>query len=208
MALERYSLPGKHFVESFRGLPRKTSSVALSIHTHNEQLRRRNGLFRYSNRDLEDSLALMESVGIRSQLFFACGLPFETRQDLEDMFVYQQTLRKRFKSLGMRTAMIEIEPGSLMSRDPKSWNIRLERSSFAEYYHYHGQAGRNHYQEMGYLRRGLPARQEVTDYFCRHFCEKIHAGRLSPYVCDTVEGLRKLGAFRIVDKVLSFRDKP
>ena len=203
--VERDFLPSPSFLDSFQRLPGKKSFVTLSPHTHNEKLRAANGLHRYSNRDLEQCLDQMEERGINSRICFTCGLPFETREDLESLALFQKDIRHRYKKAQLKTCVIEIEPGSRMSSNPSSYQLRLDRTSFLDYYHYHSDPGRNHWLEMGYTRQGCPDNIEVKSFFCTHFCEKIGAGRFSPFLCGSLAALRKAGAFRLVDGVLALR---
>jgi radical SAM superfamily enzyme YgiQ (UPF0313 family) len=205
--VERYFLPSARFLESFRELPGKGSFVTLSPHTQNERLRRENGLYRYSNQEIEQCLVAMEDLGVNSLLCFTCGLPFETREDLESMAEYQRHLRKRFKRMRFKTCMIEIEPGSNMSRNPSKYGLQLERTSFADYYRYHSQPSQNHWLEMGYARRDCPDHAEVSEFFCSHFCERFKAGWASPAICNSVAALWKVGAFRALDKILALKEK-
>lgn len=204
--IERYFLPSPQFLESFRGLPGKGSSITFSPHTHNEELRRKNHLYRYSNQGLEECLDLMDARGIRSVVFFACGLPFETADDLVGLASYQRRLRKKYRWVSVKNSMIEIEPGSAMSRNPSEYNIELERRSFADYYCYHRQPAQNHRLEMGYARRACPAHSEVSAFFCSHLCDKFKAGRASPLICNSLAALWKLGAFHTLDKILPLKE--
>jgi hypothetical protein len=204
--VERYFLPSTRFLESFRGLAGKDSFITLSPHTQNERLRKDNGLYRYSNQDVEQCLVAMEDLGVNSLLCFTCGLPFETREDLENLAEYQQQLRKKFKRMRFKTCMIEIEPGSGMSRNPSKFGLQLDRSTFADYYRYHSLPAQNHWLEMGYKRSSCPDHAEVSKFFCRNFCERFKAGRASPLICNTLAVLWKVGAFRALDKVLPLKD--
>ena len=204
--LDRNLLPSPRFLESFRGLAGKDSFLTISLYTQNEQLRRKNGFYRYSNQDIEQSLAAMEELGVNSLLGFTSGLPFETREDMENMAVYQRQLRKKFKRIRLKTNMIEIEPGSNMSRNPSKYGILPERSTFADYYRYHSRPAQNHWLEMGYERCDCPKHAEVSKFFCHNFCERFKAGRASPLFCNTLAVLWKVGAFRMLDKVLALKD--
>lgn len=203
--VERYFLPSVRFLDSFCGLP-ANSFVTLSPHTHSEELRRRNGLYRFSNEALERCLDLMEEKHVHSLVCFTCGLPFETREDLESMAEYQRKLRKKYKQLRFKTCMIEIEPGSPMSRKADFFGLNLNRTTFLDYYRYHGQPGRNHWLEMGYSRSGCPDHAEVSDFFCHHFCERFKAGRASPIICNALGAMWKMKVFKAIDKVLPIRD--
>jgi len=201
--VELYSLPSTRFIKSFSRLPGKDSYITLSPHTHNEQLRERNNLYRYSNQALEECLDSMEEHGVNCHLFFTCGLPFETRGDLEELAKYQRHIRRRYRRVWTKTCMIEIEPGSSMSRNSAMYDLKLERKSFADYYLYHSQPARNHYLEMGYERRACPDRGEVSDFFCRNLCSRFKAGWASPILCKTLAAARKVGAFKVIDRVIA-----
>lgn len=203
--VERDFLPSPSFLDSFQHLPGKDSFITLSPHTQNEKLRAANGLHRYSNRDLEECLDRMEARGIHARICFTCGLPFETREDLEGLTLFQKDIRRRYKKAQLKTCVIEIEPGSRMSSNPSTYHLSLDRTSFLDYYHYHSDPGRDHWLEMGYTRQGCPQNSEVKSFFCTHFCEKIGAGRFSPMLCDSLAVLRKAGAFRLVDGILALR---
>jgi len=205
--VERYYPPSPRFIRSFRNLPGKGSFVTISPHTHNEELRKRNGLYRYSNQELEQCLTMMEEEGVKTLLCFTCGLPFESMEDLKSMAQYQRQLRRKFKQVRFKTCMIEIEPGSGMSRNPQAYGIQPQRSSFADYYRYHSQPLQNHWLEMGYDRRDCPEQQEVSHYFCRHFCERFKAGWASPLVCSATAAMWKLGAFSLIDRILTLKEE-
>jgi hypothetical protein len=147
----------------------------------------------------------MEALGIHSRICFTCGLPFETREDLENLARFQKDIKRRYKKAQLKTCVIEIEPGSRMGSNPSAYHLSLDRTSFLDYYHYHSDPGRNHWLEMGYTRQGCPENSEVKSFFCTHFCEKIGAGRFSPILCDSLAVLRKAGAFQLVDGVLALR---
>ncbi len=211
MEVERYFLPTREFLRSFHDLPGKDCFVTLSPNSHSEEIRRKNGFYRYSNEELEECLNTMEEIGVNCALFFACGLPFESAQDLEAMARYQAQLRRRFKRVQIKTGIIEIEPASPMSLNPEAFGIRLHRSTFADYYRYHSQPTRNHFQEMGYDRIGYPGPDETAGALCRHFCSHFRTGSLPPFLvrtaCSTASVLWKLGAFRIFDAIVPSRSE-
>lgn len=205
--VERWQLPSQRFIESFSRLPGRNSFLTISPHTPNEELRRRNHLYRYSNDELENSLADMDRAGVNVLLCFTCALPFETMDDLREMAAYQRRLRQRYAKLRFKSCMIEIEPGSAMSRDPAGYGIEPARRTFADYYHYHSLPARNHWQETGYERPGYPSTEEVATFFCTHFCERFKAGCASPAVCSAVSALWSVGAFSLLDRVLRPRPR-
>jgi radical SAM superfamily enzyme YgiQ (UPF0313 family) len=205
LEVERYFLPTERFVESFSRLPGKDSYITLSPNSHSEEIRKSNGLYRYSNAEFEECLEITDRYGVNVLVFYACGLPFETRKDLDEMAEYQRRLRKRFKRVRIRTGMIEIEPGSPMSRLPEKYGIEPERRSFADYYRYHSEPGNSHFLALGYSREGCPEFGPLSSYYCSHFCGRFGAGWRAPVLCKTFAALRGAGALRIVDWAVNLR---
>jgi radical SAM superfamily enzyme YgiQ (UPF0313 family) len=207
--IERWYLPTRRFVQAFRGLPGRDSYITLSVNSHNEEIRRKNRLHRYSNEELEDCLKVMDEEGVNCVLFFASGLPFERAEDLKAMAEYQRQLQKKFRRLKCKTSMIAIEPGSEMSRDPQAYGVEPHRSSFMDYYHYHAQPLRNHSLELGYNRVGCPGEEDVAHFFCRHFCSHFRTGRVPPFLCRTLcsmaSAMWRVGAFQLFDKIIGSR---
>jgi hypothetical protein len=144
-------------------------------------------------------------------LFFTCGLPFENRDALKGMAQYQQELRKRFKRVQCKTSMIEIEPGSPMSRESGAYGVEPQRTTFEDYRRYHSQPFQNHFLEMGYERSGCPGQAETAHFFCSNFCSHFRTGRVSPLLtrtaCQAMSVMWKIGAFRLIDKIFSTGEK-
>lgn len=204
--VERYHLPSPEFIRRFRELPGKDSYVTLSPGSHNEGIRRKNGLYRYSNAELEECLRLMEKEGVNSLVCFSAGLPFERRTDLEEMGRYLRQLQWKFKRVRCRTSMIEIEPQCPLSSNAPSYGVKPGRSTFMDFYSYHGEAGRNHFLEMGYERVNCPSEAETKELFCRNLCTRFNLRWIPPFVnrffCRTASIMWKSGALRLLDKVV------
>ncbi len=207
--VERYFLPTRAFLQKFRECLGPGSYVTLSPGSHDETLRRKNGLYRYSNKDLETCLKMMDEEGVNCALYFSCGLPFEKKKDLLAMADYQKSLRSRFRRLQIKNGIIEIEPQSEMSRHPDVYGVQPQRKTFMDYYLYHRQPDRNHFLEMGYERDGCPGASEVGRFYCSHFCSHFSTKKLPPFLCRTVcrsaATFRRLGGFRVLDHILSSR---
>lgn len=206
--VERYCLPSLRFLRAFRKIPASDESfVTISLHSQSEELRRLNHLYRYSNQELEQCLAMMEEEGVNCVLFFTCGLPFETEDDLRGMAEYQTKLRKRFARVRCKTSMIEIEPCSDLSRHPDHYKLVPHRTSFADYYHYHSCPSRNHFLEMGYDRIGCPEHAQVSHFFCAHFCSHFRTGRIPPLackiLCSVAGAMWRSGVFNLFDRAVS-----
>jgi hypothetical protein len=86
-----------------------------------------------------------------------------------------------------------------MSRNPSFYGISLERSTFADYYRYHGQPERNYILEMGYSRSGWPDHHEVSKFFCQHFCDRFNVGWFSPVICNFKGAIWKSGVLQAID---------
>jgi hypothetical protein len=200
--LERWSIPGSRFLETFKEALPPASVIVLTLHSHNEELRKKNGLYRFGNAQLLDCLEEINSRGLPCVLFFTCGLPFERRSDLEGMARYQRELKRRFPSLRIKTCMIEIEPGCAIAREAQRFGVSLQRSSFSDYLTYHGRRKSNQYLALGYRRPGLPDTRELRLFFCRNFCNRFNAGVLSSTLCGAVSLLRRLGAVKLLDMAL------
>lgn len=205
LEVERYCLPTPEFIRRFRDLPGSGSWITISPYSHNEEVRRKNSLYRYSNAQLEKCLSVMEAEGVNYILYFAAGLPYEQKDDLKEMSRYQRQLRKNFKHAKCRTNMIEIEPGSRLSSNPHAHGITLRRSSFMDYYIHHSPAERSGFLELGYERIGCLSAAETRTYFCRYLCPRFKVKWAPPFVrraiCSVVVAMWKSGAFKLLDKV-------
>jgi len=204
--VERYHLPTREFIRRFHEVSGRNSWITLSPGSHSEEIRRKNGLYRYSNAELEECLGVMDEEGVNSVVFFSAGLPFEQGSDLKDMGRYMRRLQWRFKRARCRTSMIEVEPLSPMSSNARAYGVTSRRSTFMDYYRYHRRGGRNHFLEMGYERANCPAEVETKRLFCRHLCTRFSLRWLPPFfsrvLCLATSLMWKSGAFRSADKML------
>lgn len=204
--VERYHLPSREFIRQFCEVSGPNSWITLSPGSHDEAIRRRNGIYRYSNAQLEECLGLMEEEGANSVVFFSAGLPFEQESDLKLMGQYMRQLQWRFKHTRCRASMIEIEPVSPMSSYPRAYGVTPRRSTFMDYYRYHRRDGSNHFLEMGYERANCPAEAETKRLFCRNLCMRFTLRWLPPIfsraLCFATSLMWKSGAFRRADKML------
>ena len=203
--VERYHLPTREFLKRFRDLPGKNSWITLSPGSHNEEIRRKNGLYRYSNAELEACLRMMDEEEVNSLVYFWAGQPFETEKDLKEMGTYMRRLRSKFKHVRCRASMIEIEPASPMSSYAAHYGVSPQRRTFMDYYRYHREAGRNPFLEMGYERAGCPSQVKTKKLFCRHLCTRFDRRWATPLVrrmlCNVAAGMWKSGMFGLLDRI-------
>jgi len=201
--IERWQLPTRKFIQAVRDTLPKGSMISLTLNSSSERVRKKNGLFFFSNQSVEECLAMMDEEGVDCLLFFAIGLPFETAEDLEETARYQKYLRSRFKRVKLMTFVIEIEPGSRLNDHPDSFEAKLHRSTFADYYHYHSLPSQNHFLESGYDRKDCPKPGEVAEAFCTQFCPRAKVrGVLAPLMCNMMSLIWRSGIIHLADRIL------
>ncbi len=103
------------------------------IQTGSEQLRKRIKGNYYSNRKLVDFLASTKGMGVKIDLCFVAGLPFETRDDLLKTLTLINFARTRFPHVQCITTFLEVEPGSPVHTDPARFGVKLLRKTFRDY---------------------------------------------------------------------------
>lgn len=133
---ESFSLPSETFLKEFRATFDIDGSVlALSPETGNEGIRDHNKSFSYSNKELLETIARTEQLGIRVDIFFAMGIPGEQYSDLAQTAALRREIQKRFKNIGrIWTSPISLEPASPWHLHPEVFGIISARRSFADFY--------------------------------------------------------------------------
>lgn len=133
---ESFGLPSEPFLKAFSETFRPAGSViAISPESGDEQIRRHNRSFFFTNKDLMESIYLAQGLGIRVDLFFSMGIPGETYSDLSMTASFRRQIKKSFKNIGrMWTSPITMEPASPWFEEPASFGIVSERRSFSDYY--------------------------------------------------------------------------
>ncbi len=133
---EAFALPSDSFLHSFAmTFERNGSVIAISPESGDEQVRRHNKSFYYSNRDLTAKIAVAEELGIRIDVFFSLGIPGETLSNLARTASLRKRIKRSFKNIGrIWTSTISMEPASPWYNDPASFGVVSDRQSFADYY--------------------------------------------------------------------------
>ncbi len=133
---ECFGRPSDTFLASFaKTFVRKGSVIAISPESGDEQIRRHNKTFFYTNRELMQSVSTAEGLGIRVDLFFAMGIPGESYSDLALTAGLRKKLRKRFKNIGrVWESIISLEPASPWFEQPTAYDIVSVRHTFADFY--------------------------------------------------------------------------
>lgn len=137
---ECFGLPTKGFIESFRKNFHPESLILLSPEIANEELRRKNRAFYFSNAHMEETLDILEEYNIRTQLYFTFGLPDETKKDIETTFKYQKYLKKKYKCITQNFFFpVEMEPGAPWFENPDKFGIKLKRKTIDDFHFVHSQ---------------------------------------------------------------------
>jgi B12-binding domain/radical SAM domain protein len=102
----------------------KSWSLEMTIESHNEELRRANGKFPFSNEMLESTIAAALKHGCRKlDLFFMVGIPHQTYDKAIEAVDYYRHLLERFGEGGKVHAYVSplspfLDPGSRAFEDP------------------------------------------------------------------------------------------
>ncbi len=149
---ECYALPAPGFIESFAAtFDLKNSVVAISPECGNEDVRRKNKGFYFSNADMLNSIEILEKHNITADVFFTMGIPSEnvkTLYDTKDMIL---AIDSRFKNVGrMMSWGVQIEPGSPIFENPEKFGAVTDRKTFMDFYKIHSGKASDTYSALGY----------------------------------------------------------
>lgn len=127
--LESNALPSRAFLDAFaRVFDRRLSTVALSPLSGDEDVRRRNGK-RFTNEALLLALHDLHERGLRTALYFASGLPYESATSRARTHLLKMALERRFRPAFSAVTSLTLDPGAPMQRWPAKYGVkaRLER---------------------------------------------------------------------------------
>lgn len=209
---ESFGLPTREFIDGFAQTFGPRSLLALSPESGSEEVRRRNKGYSYTNQELWDCLEYTRERGVKVDLFFGLGLPYERERDLNETARLIDRIRRHFPNVqGFRTFTIEMEPAAPWYLQPEKFGVKTDLRTFADFYRYHKE------KEDGFSAFGY----HIPDYFpslgedgggefqrrlqeikCRRFCF-IHPDARkssSPFwgrmLCRTSALMAKVGRWR------------
>ena len=170
---ECYALPAPGFIEKFsETFDLAQSVVAISPECGNEEVRRRNKGFYFSNSDLFNSIESLEKRNIRTDIFFTMGIPFENIKTLYDTKKMILTIDSKFKNIGrMMSWGVQIEPGSPIFENPALYGAVTDRKTFMDFYRIHSGKSSDTYSALGYSIENYFLDNEL--YTPEEFSEKI-----------------------------------
>jgi radical SAM superfamily enzyme YgiQ (UPF0313 family) len=175
---ESFSLPSDHFLREFADtfiLP--GSMIALSPESGDERVRHRNKTFTYSNEELMKAISSAEKFGIRTDIFFAMGIPGEKYCDLSKTADLRKEIKRRFKNIGrIWSGPISLEPASPWHLHPEEFGIVSTKHTFADFYYKSSpEGGGIGYYIPDYMEDGKKFDEQrfetiLREMKCRDFC--------------------------------------
>jgi radical SAM superfamily enzyme YgiQ (UPF0313 family) len=177
---ESFGLPTKAFIDAFAQTFGPRSLLALSPESGSEEVRRRNKGYSYTNQELWDCLEYTREKGVKVDLFFGIGLPYEREQDLHETARLIARIRRQFPNVqGLRTFTIEMEPGAPWQRHPEKFGVETTLKTFSDFYSYH-QEEEEGFSTFGYYIPGYfpdlgaddggEFQRRLQEIKCRRFC--------------------------------------
>ena len=175
---ESFSLPSEFLLREFAStFILEGSIIALSPESGEERVRHRNRTFAYSNDDLMKAISMAERLGIRTDIFFAMGIPGERYSDLSKTAALRREIKRRFKNIGrIWSSPISLEPASPWHLHPEEFGIVSMRRSFSDFYHGSSPEGKGmgyyipHYMGDGKEINGQRFESTLREVKCRDFC--------------------------------------
>jgi radical SAM superfamily enzyme YgiQ (UPF0313 family) len=177
---ESYGLPTREFIDSFAQTFGPRSLIGISPESGSEEVRRRNKGYSYTNQELWDCLEYTREKGVKVDLFFGLGLPFEHEDDLDKTARLIARIRRHFPNVqGFRTFTIEMEPGAPWHLHPEEFGVKTTLQTFADFYHYHKEEEEGFsafgYHIPGYFPdvaadAGGEFQRRLQEIKCRRFC--------------------------------------
>ncbi len=179
---ECYALPTARFIESFKNTFELDKSViAISPECGNEEIRRKNKGFYFSNDEFYKILDVLQKNKIKTDVFFTMGIPNENINTLYDTQRMIKTIDSRYDNIGrMMTWGIQTEPGAPLFEKPEFFNAVTDRKTFMDFYKIHSGANSDTYSALGYSIKNYfldgktyspeEFSEKIMQIKCRDFC--------------------------------------
>lgn len=131
-AFECWRPPAEAFMADFARTFARGSKLILSPDCGSRAVRAANGRGDYSNEALESAVRRAAGLGLKVQVHFTSGLPFETARDFAETLALARRLR-RAAPCELSAGAIEAEPCSPAWLRPEKYGIELRRRVFADF---------------------------------------------------------------------------
>jgi radical SAM superfamily enzyme YgiQ (UPF0313 family) len=131
--LEMWSPPGREMVEAWAHSFTGPCKVILSPDTATNEVRLRSRGFRFTNDDIRRSVECLSANGIGVVLYYAIGLPFQTRDEVLRSMEQADEYRRLDGVQAVHMQALSIEPGAPMWSEPERYGITVHADSFAAF---------------------------------------------------------------------------
>ncbi|NIA30826.1 MAG: radical SAM protein [Actinobacteria bacterium] len=174
-----WHLPSKEFLLEFQKTFSRGSSISISPETGSERLRKtaRGNFFR--NTELMEMLDQCEKLNIRTTVFFSLGIPGENKDDFLETLTMKDMIRSRYKNIGTRAFLIEMEPGAPWHLHPEKFGLKKIRRSLQDFIEEQSMPGYSSMTSVGFMKdelfdEKLKDRQDLEKRLlklkCDNFC--------------------------------------
>ena len=149
---EAWALPTPRFLDAFaRTFSMEHSYLAVSPDSGDEEVRRLNKGFHYSNDELRASLAAARERDVSADVFFSIALPGETLPRALATRDLITEIRGGYDNVRrLMTWSVQLEPGSPQFLRPADFGMITDRACFGDFYRAHGGPNADTYSSLGF----------------------------------------------------------
>ncbi|MBM3188455.1 MAG: radical SAM protein [Chloroflexi bacterium] len=176
---EFFQLPDRAFIEVYAQYTQLAHScVALSPLSGNERVRRLNGKA-FTNVEFFAALEALRACGVPLIVYFSLNLPGEDQSTFEETLSLARRVQDYYPShmLKILNSLHTLDPLSPMALRPERFNIRVNASSFAAYYHYCAMTALAHPEARIGVHRGYVAAEPPALASMAARWEELRRGR-------------------------------
>jgi radical SAM superfamily enzyme YgiQ (UPF0313 family) len=166
------------FSETFTN--RHISTMCLSRMAPNEEVRRLNVGYYYSNDELYSLLQYMNDKKVPIELTFTLGMPGEKEDDIPKLIEFRKKVLRSFPHIKSNVLLTsQIEPGSFWYLNSDKFGIQTDKKSFKDFYDF-ASTNNSYYTHLGYWIPGYfksgaihdleSFRKKIQEIRCRYFC--------------------------------------
>lgn len=137
MVQECLHIPSREWIEDFARTFLPGSRLDFVMYNGDDSLRKLNKKNYFSGQQILDVLQITEPLGIKTDLCFLTGLPFEELRHFDQHFRYITELRDKHDLVGVNCEILAIEPRAPMNVDTKRHLIVSHANTFQDFYELH-----------------------------------------------------------------------
>lgn len=127
-------LPDKDFLDAYNAAASSASTLFISPVCYNEGIRRKYKSFFYTNKQLEETLTYMNSIGLKSEIYFS-EIPGIEKSVNEKSKEYAEYLKSHYSCVSDSYCYeMTVVPASPWTENPDKYNIKEFPKTFTDYY--------------------------------------------------------------------------